>query len=38
VFSTKGLNTRKLTDEIVLDDPHVVVRGERVLHLRCALR
>jgi dihydrofolate reductase len=27
-----------LTDEIVLDDPHVVVRGERVLHLRYALR
>jgi dihydrofolate reductase len=27
-----------LTDEIVLDDPHVVVRGERVLHLRYRLR
>jgi dihydrofolate reductase len=27
-----------LTDEIVLDDPHVVVQGERVLHLRYALR
>jgi dihydrofolate reductase len=26
------------TDEIVLDDPDVVVRGERVLHLRYALR
>ncbi len=26
------------TDEIVLDDPHVVVQGERVLHLRYALR
>ena len=22
------------TDEIVLDDPHVVIQGERVLHLR----
>jgi dihydrofolate reductase len=27
-----------LTDLIVLDDPHVVVRGERVLHLRYRLR
>jgi dihydrofolate reductase len=27
-----------MTDEIVLDDPHVVVQGERVLHLRYALR
>jgi dihydrofolate reductase len=27
-----------LTDEIVLDDPHVVIRGERVLHLRYRLR
>jgi dihydrofolate reductase len=27
-----------LTDEVVLDDPHVVVQGERVLHLRYALR
>jgi dihydrofolate reductase len=27
-----------LTDELVLDDPHVVVRGERVLHLRYRLR
>lgn len=27
-----------LTDEIVLDDPHVVVQGERVLHLRYRLR
>jgi dihydrofolate reductase len=27
-----------LTDEIVLDDPHVVIQGERVLHLRYALR
>lgn len=27
-----------LTDEIVLDDPHVVVPGERVLHLRYAVR
>ena len=27
-----------LTDEIVLDDPHVVVQGERVLHLRCRVR
>jgi dihydrofolate reductase len=27
-----------LTDEIVLDDPHVVVQGERVLHLRYAVR
>jgi dihydrofolate reductase len=26
------------TDEIVLDDPHVVVPGERVLHLRYRLR
>ena len=26
------------TDELVLDDPHVVVQGERVLHLRYALR
>jgi dihydrofolate reductase len=26
------------TDEIVLDDPHVVVQGERVLHLRYRLR
>jgi dihydrofolate reductase len=26
------------TDEIVLDDPHVVIQGERVLHLRYALR
>jgi dihydrofolate reductase len=26
------------TDEIVLDDPHVVLQGERVLHLRYALR
>lgn len=26
------------TDEIVLDDPSVVVRGERVLHLRYPLR
>jgi hypothetical protein len=26
------------TDEIVLDDPSVVVQGERVLHLRYALR
>ena len=26
------------TDEIVLDDPHVVLRGERVLHLRYRLR
>ena len=25
------------TDEIVLDDPHVVVQGERVLHLRYRL-
>jgi dihydrofolate reductase len=25
-------------DEIVLDDPHAVVRGERVLHLRYRLR
>ena len=27
-----------LTDEIVLDDPHVVVQGERVLHLRYRVR
>jgi dihydrofolate reductase len=27
-----------VTDEIVLDDPHTVVQGERVLHLRYALR
>jgi dihydrofolate reductase len=27
-----------LTDEIVLDDPHVIVQGERVLHLRYRLR
>jgi dihydrofolate reductase len=27
-----------LTDEIVLDDPNVVVQGDRVLHLRYALR
>lgn len=27
-----------LTDEIVLDDPHVVVQGERVIHLRYRLR
>ena len=27
-----------LTDEIVLDDPHAVVQGERVLHLRYAVR
>lgn len=27
-----------LTDEIVLDDPHVVLQGERVLHLRYRLR
>ena len=26
------------TDEIVLDDPHVVLAGERVLHLRYRLR
>lgn len=26
------------TDELVLDDPHVVVQGERVLHLRYRLR
>jgi dihydrofolate reductase len=26
------------TDEIVLEDPHVVVQGERVLHLRYRLR
>ena len=26
------------TDEIVLDDPHMVVQGERVLHLRYRLR
>ena len=26
------------TDEIVLDDPHVVIRGDRVLHLRYRLR
>jgi hypothetical protein len=26
------------TDEIVLDDPHVVIQGERVLHLRYRLR
>jgi dihydrofolate reductase len=26
------------TDEIVLDDPRVVIQGERVLHLRYALR
>jgi dihydrofolate reductase len=26
------------TDEIVLDDPHVVLQGERVLHLRYRLR
>jgi dihydrofolate reductase len=27
-----------LTDQIVLDDPHVVVQGHRVLHLRYRLR
>jgi dihydrofolate reductase len=27
-----------LTDQIVLDDPHVVIQGERVLHLRYAVR
>ena len=27
-----------LTDEVVLDDPHVVIQGDRVLHLRYALR
>ena len=27
-----------LTDEIVLDDPHVMVQGERVMHLRYRLR
>jgi dihydrofolate reductase len=27
-----------VTDEVVLDDPHVVVQGERVLHLRYRLR
>jgi len=27
-----------LTDELVLDDPHAVVQGERVLHLRYRLR
>jgi dihydrofolate reductase len=27
-----------VTDEIVLDDPHVVVQGQRVLHLRYRLR
>jgi len=27
-----------VTEEIVLDDPHVVIRGERVLHLRYAVR
>jgi dihydrofolate reductase len=27
-----------LTDELVLDDPHVVVQGERVIHLRYRLR
>jgi hypothetical protein len=26
------------TDELVLDDPHVVIAGERVLHLRYRLR
>jgi dihydrofolate reductase len=26
------------TDEVVLADPHVVIQGERVLHLRYALR
>ena len=26
------------TDEIVLEDPHVVIQGDRVLHLRYALR
>jgi dihydrofolate reductase len=26
-----------LTEEIVLDDPHVVIQGERVLHLRYRL-
>jgi dihydrofolate reductase len=26
------------TDEVVLGDPHVVIQGERVLHLRYALR
>jgi dihydrofolate reductase len=26
------------TDEIVLDDPYVVIQGERVLHLRYRLR
>ncbi|MFZ2015331.1 MAG: dihydrofolate reductase family protein [Nocardioides sp.] len=26
------------TDEVVLDDPHVVIQGDRVLHLRYALR
>ena len=25
-------------DEVVLADPHVVIQGERVLHLRYALR
>lgn len=27
-----------ITDEVVLDDPQVVIRGERVLHLRYRLR
>jgi dihydrofolate reductase len=39
VFLGKGKRfLGSLTDEIVLDDPSVVVRGERVLHLRYALR
>jgi dihydrofolate reductase len=27
-----------LTDELVLDDPHVIIEGQRVLHLRYRLR
>jgi dihydrofolate reductase len=39
VFLGRGkLFLGSLTDEIVLDDPHIVVEGQRVLHLRYRLR
>lgn len=39
VFLGKGKRfLGSLTDQIVLDDPHVVLRGTRVLHLRYRLR
>jgi dihydrofolate reductase len=39
VFLGKGKKyLGSYTDEVVLDDPHVVIQGHRVLHLRYALR